>query len=354
MYAAEDDHFKVAQFLLAKGADVNAKDNDGETALMKTPDYSLVIQVLLAKGADINAKKNNGETALIQASAVRRRSKVQMLLANGADVNAKDNDGMTALMGALMGAEKGIDCLDVVQTLIANGADVNAKDNERRPVLALATAFGFREVVETLRANGADVNAAAAAPALRGASAEQVAKINRLLDLGLRQSRDAARARRVLILKYLALVVAVPALLQYHMSPKPISSLLKLATLDQAWQSAQDIFNVTSEMVITAMAVLTITLGKSFDDAVWNFGCRLVGYFLAIAVLSFFVGSVFGLLLLLGREIVYWLGFQWIKGARVFDASPEKLATTSNPAAPVQPRGALAARLIQTRNWFRT
>jgi ankyrin repeat protein len=53
MYAAEDDHFKLAYVLLANGADVNARDNDGETALMKTPDYSLVIQVLLANGADI-------------------------------------------------------------------------------------------------------------------------------------------------------------------------------------------------------------------------------------------------------------------------------------------------------------
>jgi ankyrin repeat protein len=55
------------------------------------------VQVLLARGADVNAKTNNGQTALMLASGYRHLDVVQALLAAGADVNAKDSRGRTAL-----------------------------------------------------------------------------------------------------------------------------------------------------------------------------------------------------------------------------------------------------------------
>ncbi|MDP2924239.1 MAG: ankyrin repeat domain-containing protein [Candidatus Omnitrophota bacterium] len=69
--------------MLGKGAYVNAKDNDGETALMGASDrsnygayievphcgrHSEVVKILLDKGADVNAKDNAGYTALIKAA----------------------------------------------------------------------------------------------------------------------------------------------------------------------------------------------------------------------------------------------------------------------------------------------
>ena len=56
-----------------------------------------LVQALLAKGADANAKANDGVTALMLASRQGHREVVQALLARGADVNAKANDGRTAL-----------------------------------------------------------------------------------------------------------------------------------------------------------------------------------------------------------------------------------------------------------------
>jgi len=55
--------------LLAKGADVNARDNDGSTALMAAVTYGHIdiVHALLAKGADVNAKDNAGDTALMAA-----------------------------------------------------------------------------------------------------------------------------------------------------------------------------------------------------------------------------------------------------------------------------------------------
>ena len=64
--------------------------------------YSLndMVKALLAQGADINARENDGGTALIVATWLGHTDTVQVLLAQGADVDAKDNRGGTALMAA--------------------------------------------------------------------------------------------------------------------------------------------------------------------------------------------------------------------------------------------------------------
>ena len=51
------------------------------------------IKQRLAEGADANAKNNFGETALHKASAEGHREIVELLVANGADVNAKIASG---------------------------------------------------------------------------------------------------------------------------------------------------------------------------------------------------------------------------------------------------------------------
>ena len=63
----------------------------GDTAAVKT---------LLTKGADVNAQNQAGGTALMYAATVGHNTTVQALLEAGADVNAKDNEGGTALMRA--------------------------------------------------------------------------------------------------------------------------------------------------------------------------------------------------------------------------------------------------------------
>jgi ankyrin repeat protein len=85
------------------------------------------VQALLAKGAEVDAKDNGGMTPLMWASEEGHLDVVQALITNGADINAKTfENGMTPLMWA---SEEGH--LDVAQALITKGADVNAKTIEK-------------------------------------------------------------------------------------------------------------------------------------------------------------------------------------------------------------------------------
>ena len=62
------------------------------------------VRALLNIGADVNAKNRQGRTALIAAAESGHTNTVKLLLENGADVNAKDIYGETALIRA---AKKG-------------------------------------------------------------------------------------------------------------------------------------------------------------------------------------------------------------------------------------------------------
>ena len=136
------------EFLIANGADVNAKNNKGETPLFlpSRRNQEGIVQLLIAKGADGNARNNEGETPLLQMSNQLRI--VQLLIVGGADVNAKNNKGFTPLHLA--------STKEVAELLIAKGANVNAKTNEGDTPLHLARS---KEVAELLIAKGANVNA---------------------------------------------------------------------------------------------------------------------------------------------------------------------------------------------------
>ena len=93
---------------LAAGTDVNAKDVVGMTPLHRATyqGYKEIAELLIAKGADVNAKGGvNGGTPLHWAAEEGHKETAELLIAKGADVNAKEEDGYTPLDAAIINDE---------------------------------------------------------------------------------------------------------------------------------------------------------------------------------------------------------------------------------------------------------
>jgi hypothetical protein len=97
--AALTGHKDIAELLLAKGADVNAKSNGGLTPLHQAAyhGHKDLAELLLSKGADVNAKANHDETPLFLAAGTGHKDVAELLLDKGADVNSKAKDGAMSL-----------------------------------------------------------------------------------------------------------------------------------------------------------------------------------------------------------------------------------------------------------------
>jgi ankyrin repeat protein len=140
---------EAAIFLLERGADPDARSSwvDGcdRTALMWVVDKAegAVVPVLLAKGADPNARNNCGRTALMMAAEHDANAEIiRALLAGGADVGAADNDGWTSLMMAARIGDTGN-----VRELVAAGADLRARNRDGQSARLIAEAAGHRDLV---------------------------------------------------------------------------------------------------------------------------------------------------------------------------------------------------------------
>jgi ankyrin repeat protein len=152
--AAAVGNIEAVKQHLADGADVNAKDANGEIPLHIAATKEIA-ELLIANSAIISAKDHLGRTPLHWTALTGRREIVELLIAEGADVNAKNKYGRTTpLHFAASGGNK-----EIAELLIANGADVNAKDKWGGTPLHEAANLGHKEIVELLIAEGADVNA---------------------------------------------------------------------------------------------------------------------------------------------------------------------------------------------------
>jgi uncharacterized protein len=91
------------------------------------------VRKLLDEGDDVNAENDNGETALLYAALKGNLEMVKLLIEREADVEARDKDGFTVLMAAASGGH-----LDVAGLLIEKGAEVNAKNVDGETALQQA------------------------------------------------------------------------------------------------------------------------------------------------------------------------------------------------------------------------
>jgi ankyrin repeat protein/serine/threonine protein kinase len=164
MWAANNGASDMVQFLLSKGAEVNAKDPTGKTALLWTTSrpldrFTLVqtladtVQMLLTHGADAMVSDADGKTPLIWAALNGYDTIVRILLAKNASPDGQDKEGNTALLFAARN-----DRIDVVRLLLTKGALIDSQNAEgTTPLMAAATA-GYLNIANALLAKNAELN----------------------------------------------------------------------------------------------------------------------------------------------------------------------------------------------------
>ena len=119
---SDEARLKKVKYLVRLGADVNAKDNWGETVLIDAVNlgHIEVVKCLVEHGADLEAKDEwYGETALMKAAASGKLDVVKCLAECGADLEVKDKDGDMALDHARMWGKA--DCLKFLEELQQKG-----------------------------------------------------------------------------------------------------------------------------------------------------------------------------------------------------------------------------------------
>lgn len=87
---------EIISLLITRGAKVDERDSQGQTALMRTM-YNNLVATLLEHGADANARDNQGRTPLHHAVTRMAPERISLLAAHGANVNAADAAGVTPL-----------------------------------------------------------------------------------------------------------------------------------------------------------------------------------------------------------------------------------------------------------------
>jgi len=136
---------------LAAGADVNDE-------LSNAVDANDVerIKFLIGKGADVNALNNQGSAPIHTAARQRHDELIKLLIANKADVNLIDSNGMTPLLHAVMR-----DHVPSVKVLLENGADIEKPNSDGLRPLSVAVAENKFEAAKALLSAGADVKSPA-------------------------------------------------------------------------------------------------------------------------------------------------------------------------------------------------
>jgi uncharacterized protein len=145
---------RTERLMAGDRSQVDAFSADGWTPLHLAAyfGHTKIAEMLLAHGADGTARSRNstGNTPLHAALAGNHKLVVGLLMGQGADVNAADAAGWRPLH--LAAANNNI---DAINALIAQGADVHAPNGEGQTPLSLAQERNHREAAALLRRYGA-------------------------------------------------------------------------------------------------------------------------------------------------------------------------------------------------------
>lgn len=149
-----EDDTTIVRLLLQHGADVNAVDQSGYSALMKAvmTGRTETARILLERDADIWAQDNDNLTALMLAAQSRRLEAVELLLQHGANADYRTPKGYTTLMAAANGGR-----VEIAKLLLRRRQDVNTVGVNGQTALIIAALQEHEDMVAFLKDAGANI-----------------------------------------------------------------------------------------------------------------------------------------------------------------------------------------------------
>lgn len=143
---------EIIKILIDAGADVKVKDEGGNSLLFDALGDIELVRFFIAKGIDIDARNNQGWTALVYAACGSRSYVLKLLIASGANPNVRDNQRKTSLMWAAVSGS-----VESVKVLLSVGVDINAEDADKKSALMYAAEAkeNSAEIIKLLKDAGA-------------------------------------------------------------------------------------------------------------------------------------------------------------------------------------------------------
>ena len=150
----------VCQVLIDAGADIETKDEDGRSPLLRASVSGelKVVKMLVGAGADVSVTDSDGATCLFLASFFGHTETVRYLVGLKGSHDVKLNHKCDCDLSALSCAADRKHA-DVAKVLIDAGADIETRDKESWTPLMYACKNGSQPIVKMLVEAGAEVRA---------------------------------------------------------------------------------------------------------------------------------------------------------------------------------------------------
>jgi len=174
--AVRNNNIEGVNRLIKNGANINAKDSEGNTPLINALRKPGMVSHLLKLGADPSIKGKRGmipaklaflnidrddklkETYKIIKNHTTKQlfrsifegdiTKAEKAIESGADINKENEDGITPLMQAVM-----VDNQDMVDLLLSNNAKVDYKNKYDKTAIDVAEDYGRDSILKLFKEN---------------------------------------------------------------------------------------------------------------------------------------------------------------------------------------------------------
>lgn len=155
MNASKKGDLSLTEDLIFSKADVNAKDDDGWTALMFASRFSendKIVEKLIENGADIKAKNNYGVSPLKLASSFSKNSKIVSQLLSGYKIS--DSEVRSSFINAITEESPS----QILDAFFEYGLPVNSFYDGKTPLMYAAESCKDTKIIQWLLSNGAKIN----------------------------------------------------------------------------------------------------------------------------------------------------------------------------------------------------